>query len=171
MFGFLLGFLAVMALAMVFCRRGILKKSQVAALALALLYLGIVFASTVFTRVPAAEAKYELELFWSWRKAFLEHNRQALLEILLNGILLLPLGALSPVVFGRRIGAVKGFLFGFAVSAVIEVCQLVFHRGLFEWDDMIHNAFGCMIGCVMTDLFLKILDGIRGKRRPFFREK
>lgn len=27
---------------------------------------------------------------------------------------------------------------------MIEVSQLVFMRGLFEWDDMIHNRIGCI---------------------------
>ena len=30
-------------------------------------------------------------------------------------------------------------------------------RGLFEWDDMIHNALGCMLGCwVMNWIFVKL---------------
>lgn len=37
---------------------------------------------------------------------------------------------------------------GLVVSLLIEVLQLVLCRGLFEWDDMIHNGLGCMIGAV-----------------------
>ena len=37
------------------------------------------------------------------------------------------------------------------ISAVIETSQLVFMRGLFEWDDMIHNGLGCMVGCLVVD--------------------
>ncbi len=28
------------------------------------------------------------------------------------------------------------------MSATIELSQLIFMRGLFEWDDMIHNGLG-----------------------------
>lgn len=31
------------------------------------------------------------------------------------------------------------------------VLTLFFMRGLFEWDDMIHNGLGCMIGCMVTN--------------------
>ena len=28
-------------------------------------------------------------------------------------------------------------------------------RGLFEWDDMIHNGLGCMVGCLGVDGVVK----------------
>ena len=37
------------------------------------------------------------------------------------------------------------------ISAVIETSQLVFMCGLFDWDDMIHNGLGCMVGRLMVD--------------------
>lgn len=35
---------------------------------------------------------------------------------------------------------------GFLLSVAIELIQLSFHRGLFEFDDMIHNTLGTVIG-------------------------
>lgn len=127
--------------------------SQEIATLLAVVFLGIVFASTVFTRTPTEERKYCLELFWSWKKAFGAHSQVALKEILLNSILLAPLGFLLPFIFKKHIKIRQALLCGFLVSASIECCQLVMRRGLFEWDDMIHNAFGCMLGCVIANLF------------------
>lgn len=49
----------------------------------------------------------------------------------------------------------RALLFGILVSAVIETSQLVFMRGLFEWDDMIHNGLGCMIGSMIINFFMK----------------
>ena len=45
---------------------------------------------------------------------------------------------------------IKGLLIGLTISGMIETCQLVFCRGLFEWDDIIHNGFGCMVGCILS---------------------
>lgn len=45
----------------------------------------------------------------------------------------------------------QALLFGVMISAVIETSQLVFMCGLFEWDDMIHNGLGCMVGCLVVD--------------------
>lgn len=33
----------------------------------------------------------------------------------------------------------------------IEVIQLVFRLGLFEWNDMIHNTLGCVLGTVIIE--------------------
>ena len=49
----------------------------------------------------------------------------------------------------------SAFMIGFGISAVIEVSQLIFRRGVFEWDDMIHNSLGCMIGCIGVNLWLR----------------
>lgn len=46
---------------------------------------------------------------------------------------------------------------GVLIAAVIEVSQLVLARGLFEWDDMIHNGLGCMAGCVLRNWVRRFL--------------
>ncbi len=130
-------------------RRRRIAASQAAAGLLLLLFLGVVFASTVFTRNPTGIRRYELELFWSW-KAVYRGSREMLKENLLNMILLFPAGLLLPFVFHRRMPWWKGLLIGLAISGAIETCQLVFCRGLFEWDDIVHNGFGCMAGCMLS---------------------
>ena len=43
---------------------------------------------------------------------------------------------------------ITALITGLLMSICIEVIQLVFHRGLFEFDDMIHNTLGAVIGIV-----------------------
>ena len=129
--------------------RGKIALSQAVAGLLLLLFLGIVFASTVFTRNPTGVHQYELELFWSW-KAVYHGSREMLKESLLNMILLFPAGLLLPFVVHKKMAWWKGLLIGLTISGMIETCQLVFCRGLFEWDDITHNGFGCMVGCILS---------------------
>ncbi|MCZ0647517.1 VanZ family protein [[Ruminococcus] gnavus] len=42
-----------------------------------------------------------------------------------------------------------GLLFGIFISGCIEGLQLILCRGLFEFDDMIHNSLGCMARCAI----------------------
>lgn len=112
-------------------------------------YLGVVFASTVFTRTSDGIWHYELIPLWSWREVLIG-NTYMLPEIVLNVILFIPIGILISVLLHRKIRWWQGLLLGILLSAVIEVSQLVLCRGLFEWDDMIHNGVGCMVGCVMA---------------------
>lgn len=125
--------------------------SQAVAGLLLFLFLGVVFGSTVFTRIPG-ERQYKLELFWSWKR-ILNGDSGLLKENLLNCILLIPMGMLLPIVLNHNVRWWKALLIGIATSAVIETCQLVFCRGLFEWDGMIHNGVGCMIGCVIMEIW------------------
>lgn len=120
--------------------------SQVIASELLFAFLAIVLASTVFTRTANGVHDYELLPFWSWREV-ITGDRLMLKEILLNMILLAPAGFLLPSVFHKKIVWYKAFLMGVGFSTLIEVSQLLLCRGLFEWDDILHNALGAMAGC------------------------
>ena len=127
-----------------------------------LTFLALVFSSTVFTRTPGIR-QYRLELFWSWKK-ILELGKCGKLksvtedgllqENLLNILLLLPAGILLPGVFNREMKWWQGLLFGVMISSTIELCQLVLCRGLFEFDDIIHNSLGCMLGTLVGNKLL-----------------
>ncbi len=136
-------------------RKHIVLSQAVAGLLL-FLFLGVVFGSTVFTRIPG-ERQYKLELFWSWKRV-LNGDSGLLKENLLNCILLIPMGLLLPIMLNHNVRWWKAMLIGIVTSAMIETCQLVFYRGLFEWDDMIHNGIGCMIGCVIMGICRRYIN-------------
>ena len=135
-----------------------INKLQALAILAEVIFLGIVFASTVFTRTGSVR-QYELAPFWSWRDIIRYHDRQLLKENFLNCILLFPAGALLPLIMNHKVKWQHALAFGVLVSAVIESSQLIMMRGLFEWDDMIHNGLGCMIGCVIVNRIIGILTG------------
>ena len=128
---------------------------QAAAVLALVVFLGIVFGSTVFTRAVSIR-QYELVPFWSWRDIICYHDWELLKENLLNCILLLPVGVLLPVITNHKIKWHQALAVGILVSAIIEFSQLIFMRGLFEWDDMIHNGLGCMIGCMGTNYIINV---------------
>lgn len=109
-------------------------------------YVFLMFASTVFSRSPDTEYRYELELFWTYRKLFEGQNDYTYgQEILYNILMLVPVGVLLPAASGKqgwRFTAAMGFL----CSVSIEVLQLILKRGLFEFDDIFHNTAGAVIG-------------------------
>ena len=161
-------FSVIFCLALILALRLLRKKKinvpQAVSGLILLTFLAVVFGSTVFTRNPGSAPKYELELFWSWKKVIYEGSQSLLKENLLNMILLFPMGILLPAALWRRLSWWQGFLSGAAVSAVIELCQLLLCRGLFEWDDMIHNGIGCMAGCMIGGT---VIQFIQKKHREF----
>ena len=130
---------------------------------LLLTFLAVIFESTVFTRTPGLR-QYQLEVFWSWKEILkigkcgrMGSSTEGGLfqENLLNILLLLPVWFLLPGIFNRRLKWWQGLIVGMMISSAIEVSQLVLCRGLFEFDDIIHNSLGCMLGTLAGDKFCK----------------
>lgn len=132
---------------------------QAIAVGMLTVFFGIVFGSTIFTRTSTIR-QYELLPFWSWLAVIRYHDWGLLKENLLNCILLLPAGALLPLIAAHKVKWSRALAFGIFVSAVIETSQLILKRGLFEWDDMIHNGLGCMIGCLLVNFGMEIWKGM-----------
>ena len=96
-------------------------------------YIFFILTETVLVRKPGA-LRYELIPLWSWNSP--EHFYQ----IMANIILFIPIGFL----LGKN--GWKGLLIAAGLSMAIELIQLITHRGLFEFDDIIHNTLGAVIG-------------------------
>lgn len=104
-------------------------------------YVVFVLIETAIGR-KVGVGRAELVPFWSYSHPELR------MEIVLNYILFIPLGCLLHLCFGEKFG-LRVVLIGFLLSASIEIVQLVFRIGLFEFDDMIGNTIGCLIGAVV----------------------
>lgn len=104
-------------------------------------YILFILMETVIGR-KTGTVRMELIPFWSYSHPELR------MEIILNYLFFMPLGLLLYLCFGERWG-LKVVLIGFLLSASIEIIQLIFRIGLFEFDDMIGNTIGCFIGAVV----------------------
>ena len=97
------GGLILVCTAMAVCvHRKKLNIIQAVAVLALVVFLGIVFGSTVFTRTGTIR-QYELVPFWSWRDIIRYHDWTLLKENLLNCILLLPTGVLLPIIANHKI--------------------------------------------------------------------
>ena len=111
---------------------------------LLLAYISIILYETILFRPVYPYMQYELVPFWSYRLAYYGESYY-ISEILLNYLLYIPLGFLLKAVFWQ-LKWWQCLLICLLSSCAIEVSQLVFRIGLFEWDDMIGNTIGGLIG-------------------------
>jgi glycopeptide antibiotics resistance protein len=106
--------------------------------------IGIILYETILFRSVSEYPQYELVPFWSYRLAW-QGEEFYCSEIILNYLLYVPFGFMLKAVFWK-LKWWQCVLICFFSSAAIELSQLVFHIGLFEWDDMIGNTLGGLIG-------------------------
>lgn len=99
-------------------------------------YAFLILAETVMIRKPFNGQHFHLEPLWSWRVWNVQRE-----QILTNIVMFIPIGILT-----GKMWRWKGLLFAAGLSIVIEVLQLLTARGLCEFDDVIHNLFGAVIG-------------------------
>ena len=122
---------------------GIWKKDWTSGILAA--YLFFILAGTVLIRKPGA-LSYELMPFWSWKVPSLRS------QIIANILMFIPIGFL----LGIKVGW-KGIPIAALFSLIIELIQLVTRRGLFEFDDIIHNTLGAVIGFGIYALLGKVM--------------
>ena len=110
-------------------------------------YILFILMETVIGR-KVGVGRVELVPFWSYSHPELR------IEILLNYVLFIPLGVLLYLCFGEKFG-IRVVLAGFLLSVSVELIQLTFKIGVFEFDDMIGNTIGCLVGAVIGKLVMK----------------
>lgn len=126
-------------------------------------YLSFVATITIFARIPSHCAQYRIMLFWSYR-AIAGGQTDLIAEVFWNVVLFIPIGILLMILFTNRFRIITALGCGLLMSVCIEVVQLVFHRGLFEFDDMVHNTLGTLIG-IGIFLFVSVVGKQLSRRK------
>ena len=124
-----------------------------------ILLLLIYFLSIIYMTLIGRDSGitiYKLDLFWSYRQFF--SNNELRREIINNVLLFMPLGTILYRIHPKR----KVIFFAILLSIVIESIQLVTATGWFEFDDIISNGIGALlgyfIGYVLINLTVKLLN-------------
>ncbi len=129
-------------------------KTKNIAYALLVFYVFAIFVGTVLCRKPFIGNHFQPKPFWSWEK-WQEKKEQ----IVFNIIMYVPIGLLVGYLWKW-----KGLIGAIVFSTFIELIQLVTKTGLCEFDDVIHNSLGAVIGISIILLIESKRKMIAGKR-------
>ena len=122
-------------------------------------YLSFVAKITIFSRFPWNEPRYMLVPFWSYR-AMVEGSEGIISEVFWNVVLFIPIGILFMLFLTCKRKWVITVIIGFLLTTAIELIQLIFHRGYFEFDDIFHNTLGTVIGICIYIIFVKLRSSL-----------
>lgn len=109
---------------------------------------------TLIERKQSDMPMYNLRLFWCISEAWTTKNVMDWYFVVGNVLLFIPLGIILPLCFERMNVWWRTVLFGFGISLGIELVQLFFRLGLFEFDDIFNNTFGTLLGYGMVVFYM-----------------
>ena len=124
-------------------------------------YVFVILYKTIFIRSAADVYNYNFHPFWSYA-AIIDGRETLIKEHILNVALFIPLGAFIWFALKQKLWW-KALLFGCAVSISIEILQLILKRGLCEFDDVLHNTLGCVIGYGLVKGLWSMVNDLRVK--------
>lgn len=144
-------------------RYGLHQGSRYFTRLLLLEYISCVYSSTVIFRKTLTTPKYNFVPFWSYFDSHVQLKQAFIMGNIMNMVVFIPLGLLLGFSF-EKISAKTVFIIGLALSISIEVLQFALKRGYSEFDDVIHNSIGCMLGFGVSLIIKALYDGISKKR-------
>ena len=126
------------------------KRFSFLSLTTLIVYIAFVLCSTVFFREIQKDCKFDMHPFWSY-KAILNGRDDLVTENILNVLFFMPLGFLLGATFMKNKWK-SALLIGLCLSLCIETLQFVYSKGFTEFDDVMHNTLGCIIGYGLYNL-------------------
>lgn len=140
--------IVVWLISYVFYRRGKLSFRSLVVFPILAFYLSFVITITLVERIPTENARYHLEVFGTY-KAIANGVQTLISEVFWNIVLFIPIGIMFMLLLSCKHNWLIAIVMGLLLSVSIEVIQLITHRGVFVFDDMIHNTLGTVTGVVM----------------------
>lgn len=115
-------------------------------LVLFVVYCVVLLGATFLSRGEYYTGAQIMPPFASYKEAWYQGKVSNIRNIVVNILLFVPLGFLLPLGIKRlRKFSATGSL-GLLITIIIELLQIVTKRGIFEFDDILNNFLGTMIG-------------------------
>ena len=125
-------------------------------------YILILYLLTVVYRKEGNVRKYDFMPFWSY-KEIIDGKELLLVENIMNILIFVPIGILLGCSF-RTMSWKLCLLTGCLLSVCIEIFQFMLKRGFTEFDDVMHNTLGCMMGYGLYSLIRYGYEWIHKRR-------
>ena len=146
---FLAGTIVIIAM------KGVKSSYRYIAFLLFIEYTFLIYCSTVIFRPKSDEAVYNFKLFWSYTECLSSGIGILRPDIIMNILVFIPAGLLFSIAFGK-IKCGHAILVGCLISSSIELLQFFLHKGVSEFDDVLHNTLGFAIGYYIVNYCKKI---------------
>ena len=139
------------------------NKLQCGAAIVLSLYIVVLLYFTVVGRYSHEEYEYKINFFTSYRWFFEHNGGQVLRQLLINLVMLMPVGFLLPIIINTKHKFLITMALSLLLTVFIETMQLITKCGSFEVDDIINNFIGAVLGMLIYALCSKLLKSKTNK--------
>lgn len=122
------------------------------------LYVICSYVITLLTREYSERSFIQLDLFLCYRQPEERYG-----EIIANIVAFVPIGLLAALIL-CKCRVLWAMITGLLVSLSIEFSQLIWHRGVFDVDDIFNNSLGAFIGGAIAAIVVGIVHRYKNKR-------
>jgi len=129
----------------------------------------IVLGLTTFSRGANYTGSVNFSLFSGYISAWNQWSYSELQLIIFNMLMFAPLGFLLPFSCGKGRKFSFACMISFGVTFFIEILQLVTGRGIFEFDDLLHNFIGSILGYFVAMFFYDCISNKKIMVKPLLR--
>lgn len=157
-----ISFAVFCAFSIVMYKQNKYNKVQCFSAILLSLYIVVLLYFTVVGRYSHEEYGYEINFLTSYRWLFQQNGEQMLRQLLINLVMLMPVGFLLPVVIKAKHKYLITMALSLLLTVFIETMQLITKCGSFEIDDIINNFVGAVLGMLIYMLFSRIIQNRKG---------
>lgn len=136
-------------LAFILHKHRLIDKIQRNSFAILSTYIVALLYFTVFGRYSQSYYRYELNLFASYKQFFESFDVFVFFQIVINLIMLIPVGFLLCLIIKSRFKYLWVVLISILLTVGVEALQFVSRCGTFEVDDLINNTISTILGIII----------------------
>ena len=115
-------------------------------------YLLVLFFLTIFGRRSWDYYRYNFDIEYSYLYVLTTSDYNMAIQIIVNIGAFAPIGMMAYYLC-NKCAFKKSVCFGMVVSLLIELLQLLLKRGFFEFDDLMSNIIGTIVGSLLIVIY------------------
>lgn len=160
----LLLLITAVGIVLIFTNRGVKHKWQAFDRFVLFEYVALLLCMTVFFRESLDYRAFNLTPFWSYTAESADLQHSLYVEGLMNVLMFIPFGLLLRGAY-KGIGWKMMMVVTVGLSVSVELLQFIFKRGYAEFDDVMHNALGAVIGFGLYALVETVVKFMHDRRK------
>ena len=126
--------------------------------AILIVYVAALLCVTLLMRESSSKSGIRTEWFWGYR---IDDPNVLYGDNLINILLYIPVGCLVGMIAPKH-KLLAAVLAGLFLSETIECSQLIWHKGMFDVDDLFNNTVGALLGGFIVVMALWIRQKRKG---------